>query len=150
MSARVLVTGGAGFIGSNLVDGLLSRGRDVTVFDDLSTGRIENLTPALNGGARLHRGSVTDAAAVARAFEVARPDSETSVLEVAGALGLEVRFAPERPGEVRRSCLAPASAAQALGWRSRTTFRDGLWLTVAHVLADAGTTHQDRRARVAP
>ena len=41
--ARYLVTGGAGFIGSHLVDDLLARGHAVVVLDDLSTGRVENL-----------------------------------------------------------------------------------------------------------
>jgi len=41
---RVLVTGGAGFIGSHLVDGLMSEGFDVVVLDDLSSGRRENLS----------------------------------------------------------------------------------------------------------
>src|SRR5436309_633313 len=50
---RALVTGGAGFIGSNLVDALVARGDEVTVVDDLSTGRRENLTAALDAGARL-------------------------------------------------------------------------------------------------
>ena len=52
---RALVTGGAGFIGSNLVDALLARDHEVTVLDDLSTGRRENLDPR----ARLVEGSVT-------------------------------------------------------------------------------------------
>jgi UDP-glucose 4-epimerase len=43
---RVLVTGGAGFIGSNLTDRLLSEGHEVTVVDDLSTGRLHNLHQA--------------------------------------------------------------------------------------------------------
>lgn len=43
---RVLVTGGAGFIGSNLVDRLLGDGHEVTVVDDLSTGRLGNLHQA--------------------------------------------------------------------------------------------------------
>jgi len=50
---RCLVTGGAGFIGSNLVDALLGRGDEVTVVDDLSTGRMSNLEPGLANGAEL-------------------------------------------------------------------------------------------------
>jgi nucleoside-diphosphate-sugar epimerase len=40
---EVLVTGGAGFIGSHLVDALMVRGEEVCVFDNLSTGSIENV-----------------------------------------------------------------------------------------------------------
>jgi len=40
---RYLVTGGAGFIGSNIVDELVRRGQDVVVLDDLSSGKEENL-----------------------------------------------------------------------------------------------------------
>ncbi|MDQ7841953.1 MAG: NAD-dependent epimerase/dehydratase family protein [bacterium] len=54
---RVLVTGGAGFIGSHVVDALLARGCLVTVVDDLSTGRAENLPP----GVDLHRLDIASA-----------------------------------------------------------------------------------------
>ena len=49
-----VVTGGAGFIGSNLVDALVERGDRVTIVDNLSTGKRENLHRALEGGARPH------------------------------------------------------------------------------------------------
>jgi UDP-glucose 4-epimerase len=44
----ILITGGAGFIGSNLANYFVSKGYDVSVFDNLSSGRIENLTANLN------------------------------------------------------------------------------------------------------
>ncbi len=47
---NVAVTGGAGFVGSHLVDALVARGDSVVVFDDLSTGSTENLTGALATG----------------------------------------------------------------------------------------------------
>ena len=47
---RALVTGGAGFIGSTLVDRLLAEGHEVTVVDDLSRGRAANLDSARGAG----------------------------------------------------------------------------------------------------
>src|SRR4029077_20756693 len=70
---RALVTGGAGFIGSNLVDALLARGDEVTVVDDLSTGRRENLDGALAAGAELAELDVRDAAALAWLATRAQP-----------------------------------------------------------------------------
>ncbi len=64
----VLVTGGAGFIGSHLADALAARGARVRVLDDLSTGSRGNLAPLFErGGAELIVGDVRDAAACARA-----------------------------------------------------------------------------------
>lgn len=294
-----LVTGGAGFIGSHLTEALLARGDQVTIVDDLSTGRWENVAAALTRGARLYKASVTDASAVGRIVAATRPDTifhlaaqidvrhavadpardatvnligtitmleaarrhgvarlvlastggaiygdattvptpetapahpgspyaaskaaaetylelyrelhgvstlslrlanvygprqgvgeagviaifcaaataghdvtiygdggqtrdfvfvadvveaflaaserggseptnigsgrETTVLELARALGLRVRFAPARPGEVRRSCLDPSAAGPRLGWQARTSLQDGLTETL--------------------
>lgn len=62
--ARYLVTGGAGFIGSHLVDALISDGHSVSVFDDLSTGKLDNLPR----GIELVTADVTDQEAVRRAL----------------------------------------------------------------------------------
>jgi UDP-glucose 4-epimerase len=62
----VLITGGAGFIGSHLVDGLLEKGYAVRILDDLSTGKRSNL-PLDNPKVELIEGDVADAALVARA-----------------------------------------------------------------------------------
>jgi len=62
---RVLVTGGAGFIGSHLCEALLDKGNEVWALDDLSTGRLENLrTFERNDRFRFLEGTVLDASAV--------------------------------------------------------------------------------------
>jgi UDP-glucose 4-epimerase len=67
---RVMVTGGAGFIGSHLTDAFLARGDDVSAVDDLSTGR-----PArLDDRVALHKLSVTDAGQLGQIVESERPD----------------------------------------------------------------------------
>jgi UDP-glucose 4-epimerase len=66
MVSRSLVTGGAGFIGSHLVDALLADGKAVRVLDDFSSGKPANLAQA-GEGIELVRGSVTDPSAVKRA-----------------------------------------------------------------------------------
>jgi len=68
---KVLVTGGAGFIGSHIVDALLEAGHAVAVIDDLSSGSRENL-PA---GVPLHAVDIVDGRAVAGVFEAERPDA---------------------------------------------------------------------------
>lgn len=69
MASRVLVTGGAGFIGSHLVDRLVATGHAVTVLDDFSTGHQENLEAARRAGdVMVVEGSVLDTEAIAAAI----------------------------------------------------------------------------------
>lgn len=70
----MLVTGGAGFIGSHLVRLLLSRGHAVTVLDDLSTGKLENL-PAESSALRIQIGDVADP----KALEAVLPRHDAAV-----------------------------------------------------------------------
>ena len=67
---RILVTGGAGFIGSNVVDRFLADGHEVAVLDNLSSGLRANVSAR----ARFFEADVRDAAAVRRAFESFRPE----------------------------------------------------------------------------
>jgi UDP-glucose 4-epimerase len=72
---QAIVTGGAGFIGSNLVDALVERGDQVTVLDNISTGHRENLDTALGGGAELVELDIRDDRAVIELFERVRPEA---------------------------------------------------------------------------
>jgi len=94
---RALVTGGSGFIGSNVVDGLVERGDEVVVLDDLSTGRRENLDSALAAGVELVELDIRDAAAVAELVARTRPDA---VFHLAAQI------------DVRRSAADPAADAR--------------------------------------
>ena len=67
---RILVTGGAGFIGSHLVDAFIDDGHEAIVIDNLSTGVSENLNPQ----ARFYEADIRDAEAVGRLFEAERPE----------------------------------------------------------------------------
>jgi len=94
---RALVTGGAGFIGSNLVDGLVARDHEVTVLDDLSTGKRENLHPAMAAGAELIEADVRDPSAVGDVVDRAEP---------------EVIFHLAAQIDVRKSATDPAADAR--------------------------------------
>ncbi|KKM13007.1 UDP-glucose 4-epimerase [Clostridiales bacterium PH28_bin88] len=68
---RVLVTGGAGFIGTHVVEECLAAGNEVVVVDDLSSGKKNNLPE----GVPLYQVDVADADAVQQVFELVRPES---------------------------------------------------------------------------
>jgi UDP-glucose 4-epimerase len=71
---RALVTGGAGFIGSNVVDGLLAAGHEVTVVDNLSTGHRSNLEQAESNGAKLLEADIRDGDVLVELFQEAAPE----------------------------------------------------------------------------
>jgi UDP-glucose 4-epimerase len=94
---RVLVTGGAGFIGSHLVDALLSQGEDVAVVDHLKRPPRQWVAHAMQRGVDLHVADVRDLESLMPAFTSARPDV---VLHLAAQV------------DVRRSVADPAFDAQ--------------------------------------
>ncbi|MHB8588725.1 MAG: NAD-dependent epimerase/dehydratase family protein [Candidatus Dormibacteraceae bacterium] len=67
---RILVSGGAGFIGSHVVDAYLAAGHEVAVLDNFSTGRVENVNPA----ATVHRVDLRDQPLVEKAVSAFRPE----------------------------------------------------------------------------
>ncbi|UFS60249.1 GDP-mannose 4,6-dehydratase [Subtercola endophyticus] len=94
---KTLVTGGAGFIGSHLVDALLAAGDEVTVLDDLSTGRLANLADhIIDSGFHFVEGSILDARLVDSL--VAEADR---VFHLAAAVG--VKLIVEHPLESLRT-----------------------------------------------
>jgi UDP-glucose 4-epimerase len=120
---RATVTGGAGFIGSNLVDALLARGDEVTVVDNLSSGRRENVDPA----ARLVEADIREpleldadvvfhlAAQADVSTSVARPEYDAevnvlgtvNVLEAARRSGAQLVFS-STGGAIYGECERPA------------------------------------------
>ena len=115
---RVLITGGAGFIGSHLADACIERGDEVVVLDDFSTGRIANVERLLSHRRfRLVRGDVANAALVGKLLD----DCE-AVYHVAARLGM--RLVIEHPLSALHSNVAGTEVVleQAAARRRRVLF----------------------------
>lgn len=91
---RVIVTGGAGFIGSHLTDAFIARGDDLTVIDDISTGHVARL----DDRATLRKVSVTDATALAEAVGSVKPELICHL-----AAQIDVRASVTQPAEDART-----------------------------------------------
>jgi UDP-glucose 4-epimerase len=87
-----VVTGGAGFIGSHVVDALVNRGERVTVIDNLSTGKRSNLDQAIERGAELRVADIADAPAISEIFVAAAPELVFHL-----AAQIDVRYSVEHP-----------------------------------------------------
>ena len=98
---RALVTGGAGFIGSHLVDALLERGDHVAVVDDLSTGRRERVAD----GASLHVADIAEPEAIAGVMAETRPEAVFHL-----AAQVDVRSSVSDPFRDARINVAPQAA----------------------------------------
>jgi UDP-glucose 4-epimerase len=111
-----VVTGGAGFIGSTLVDALVDRGDSVAVIDNLSSGKRANLDAAVRSGSRLHVADVTDARTVSEIFAAAEPELVFHL-----AAQIDVRRSIERPADDARAnivgTIAVLEAAREVGAR---------------------------------
>jgi UDP-glucose 4-epimerase len=113
MTSPVLITGGAGFIGSHLVDRFAATGRSVVVLDDLSSGRAENLEPALGTGfVELVEGDAADAELVA-----ALAARASGLVHLAASVG--VRQVVSAPGRTLRNNLSTTLAVTAAARRFR-------------------------------
>jgi UDP-glucose 4-epimerase len=111
-----VVTGGAGFIASNLVDALIARGDRVTVIDNLSTGKRANLEDALARGVTLEVADVRDADAAREIVAAAHPEVVFHL-----AAQIDVRYSVDHPrGDAESNVLgtiAVLEAAHAAGAR---------------------------------
>jgi UDP-glucose 4-epimerase len=121
---RAVVTGGAGFIGSTIVDALVENGADVLVVDELSRGTHAQLKKALTRGARLVELDVRNGVAVDRAFLSFKPDLVFHL-----AAQIDVRASMNEPGRDAAVNLLGSinvfAAAHAVGARRMVNISTG-------------------------
>lgn len=111
---RAIVTGGAGFIGSNLVDALVGRGAEVLVIDDLTRGRVENLQCGSAADVPLEKIDIRDAARLGQVVGGFRP---TTVFHLAAQIDVRSSMSdPARDAAVNvLGSINVMAAAQAAG-----------------------------------
>ncbi len=106
---KSVVTGGAGFIGSHLVDSLAARGDEVLVLDDFSSGKRENLADALESGAEVIQLDVADAQAMFEAVGAYKPENVFHL-----AAQIDVRRSMADPGfDARLNVVGTVNALEA-------------------------------------
>jgi UDP-glucose 4-epimerase len=140
---RALVTGGAGFIGSHLVDALVAQGDEVTAVDHLERGHAGNLAHALANGARLREADVTKVSQMHAAFRALRP-------EIVNHLAAQI--------DVRRTVSDPSTdahvnvggTAAVLEAARETGARRVILASTAGVYGDPGELPTSEQAPVAP
>jgi UDP-glucose 4-epimerase len=107
---RAFITGGAGFIGSNLADRLLADGRAVTVYDNFSTGMEAFIAPARSAGCRIVRGDLLDREALGRAMTASGADIVFHL-----AANADVRFGTEHPSrDLEQNTIATFNVLEAM------------------------------------
>jgi UDP-glucose 4-epimerase len=110
-----------------IFSGALAEGRPVTVYGDGSQTRdYVYVGDVVTGFLAAAESTATGAVNIGTGVE-------TSVRELVGAIGVEALHAPERTGEVARSCLDVSRAAAVLGWRAEVPLEEGLRRTLAAV-----------------
>jgi UDP-glucose 4-epimerase len=140
---KAVVTGGAGFIGSHVVDALLDAGAAVHVVDDFSGGRLENLESALQRGAQLHTADVTGEAAMIDLLGAVRPDLVCHL-----AAQIDVRLSMEEPAaDARVNVTGTVAMLEAAHRCGATRF---LLASTAAVYGDPPTLPTPESQPVAP
>ncbi len=139
MQARFLVAGGAGFIGSHLVAGLVERGDDCVVFDNLSTGHAE----AVTHGARLVHGDLADPQALDAVLSEGRWDAVFHLADLS-LVGESMRE------PMRYLTVNPGNAARLIDGCVRHGVKRFVFSSTANLFGTAGPGPIDEQTPISP
>ncbi len=141
---KILVTGGAGFIGSHLTDKLIEKGHKIIVVDNLSTGKKENLNPYGSGKQTRDFVFVDD---VVEANILAMKSKKIGIFNIGTAKEIDINtifekikkltgakckkiHGPAKASEQKRSCLDYTKAKKELNWQPKYSLENGLRETI--------------------